>query len=404
MNLMKIFVLGRRAADTFARTKGAELDDAGTLSLLDHLLARWASNRLADKSDQALLSYVTLLTAHRYYVQADKFLKTCRIGEHRKDYDLPHLPEWLSALRSTLNFYAQIETAPSLPQTADRSVQLLTNQLFAWIAVNHPDHLDSMESAWGAPPVFALLTSRARDPLAYEPVFSPTHLQFITAIEQTHCIFAPSGKYWGADDWRDEESFDRNVARFARGLFRFMTVACKEKFKGFAFRMPAAYSSTVDELAKTTARFLSEMNRIDPAQSRCLSGQPGTPGWKFDWAGEPMFLTTFGTCYPPDHPRYPHGFDHTYYFFQPDFVLRHHPGLVGDMEAISRERILSSFNKHGMDYDNENKAAESARYIRPLNPKDPPVAWWDHLPVTQRDEDETDDDGRLASSRSPCTA
>ena len=401
MNLMKIFVLGRRAADAFARSKGTELDDVGTLSLLDHLLARWASNRLADAADQALLSYVTLLTAHRYYVQPEKFLKTCRNAEHREEYPLQRLPEWLAALRSTLNFYARIETAPSLPETEDASVQLLTNELFAWIAVNHPEHLDAMESAWGEPPVFQLLKSRARDPLAYEPVFSPTHLQFITAIEKTHCIFAPSGKYWGADDWSDDETFEQNAARFAQGLFRFMTVARKEKFKGFAFRMPAAFSSSVDELARTTARLLSALNRIDPSHSNCLAGQPGTTGWKFDWAGESMFLTAFGTCYPAEHPRYPHGFDHTYYFFQPDFVLRHHPGLIGDMEAISRQRILSSFNKHGMDYDNENKTAESARYIRPLNPKDPPVEWWRHLPRARDDEESGN---RTQSSQSACTA
>lgn len=401
MNLMKIFVLGRRAADVFARARGTELDDVGTLSLLDHLLARWASNRLADKADLALLSYVTLLTAHRYYVQPEKFLKTCRNAEHREEYPRQRLPELLEGLRNTLNFYARIEMSLSLPETEDASVQLLVNELFAWIAVNHPEHLDVMESAWGEPPVFSLSKSRVRDPLGYEPVFSPTHLQFIMAIEKTHCIFAPSGKYWGADDWRDDATFEQNAARFAQGLFRFMTVARKEKFKGFAFRMPAALSSSVDELARTTARLLSALNRIDPSHSNCLDGKPGTPGWKFDWAGESMFLTAFGTCYPPENPRYPHGFDHTYYFFQPDFALRHHPGLIGDMEAISRQRILSSFNKHGMDYDNENKIAESARYIRPLNPKDPPVEWWRYLPRARDDEESRN---RKISSQSACTA
>lgn len=385
MNLMKIFVLGRRAAAAFAQAKGTELNDVGTLSLLDHLLARWASNRLNEAADQSLLSYVILLTAHRYYVQPEKFLKTCRDTEHHTTYTPQFLPERLVALRNTLNFYASIETAAQLPQTDDCSVQLLTNELFAWVAVNHPEHLNGMEASWDEAAVRSLLIPRARNPFAYEPVFSPTHRQFITAIEMTHCIFAPSGKYWGADDWRDDETFEQNAARFGHGLFRFMTIARKEKFKGFAFRMPAAYSASIDELARTTARLLSALNRIDPGHSKCLAGQPGTPNWAFDWAGESMFLTTFGTCYPPDHPRYPHGFDHTYFFFQPDFVLRHHPGLIGDMEAISRQRILSSFNKHGMDYDNEHKEAESARYIRPLHPKDPPVEWWRYLPSATND-------------------
>lgn len=384
MNLMKIFVLGRRAADQFARTQGTELDDVGTLSLLEYLLTRWSSAQLDSVQEQSVLSYVTLLTAHRYYVQAEKLLKTCRSGAQRDAYPAARLPELLADLRRTLDFYARIETAPGLPETADASVQELTNHLFAWIAINHPDHLSDMASSWSQPNVLALLKSHARDLLAYEPVFSPTHLEFITAIEQTHCIFAPSGKYWGADDWRMDETFEQNVIRFGDGLFRFMAVARKEKFKGFAVRLPGEYSATLDALANTTARFLYVLNTIDPARSRCLAGRPGTLGWKFDWAGEPMFLTTFGTCYPPDHPRYPHGFDQTYFFFQPDFVLRHHPGLIGEMEEISRNRILSSFNKHGMDYDNENKEAESARYIRPIKPKDDPVEWWRYLPVAQQ--------------------
>lgn len=379
MNLMKIFVLGRREANAFASAQGCELDDVGTIGVLEHLRDRLAEGDLS-RDDQALLSYVTLLTAERYYAHADRMLKSCREPEHVGEHGLETLPGLIDQLVATLHFYAQIDLAERLPETDDVSVEDLTNRIFAVIAVHYPQHLQQMAEDWQQPGPIAMLRSVARDPEGYEPVFSPTHKQFVTAIEQTHCIFAPSGKYWGADEWRPDESQEANIARFAHGLFRFMAVAKKEKFKGFAVRLPAEMSDSVERLARTTATFLSALNRIDPAGSRCLDGAVGTEGWKYDWGGESMFLTAFGTCYPEDHPRYPHGFDYTYFFIQPDFVLRAHPALTPEKEEGTRARILASFNKHGMTFSNENKRAESERYIRPIDPMGPPVRWWEYLP------------------------
>ena len=381
MNIMKIFVLGRRESDAFARQHGCELDDFGTLSVLDALRQRLCmADGCAQSDNQALLSFVTLLTAQRYNVQADRMLKTCREDEFVAAHGLERLPELIDALIGTLSFYDHVDMIGRLPESDDASVQELTNQLFAIIAVHFPLHLARMAEDWARPEVLPWLQSLARDPEGYEPVFSPTHRQFMEAVDRTYCIFAPSGKYWGADEWHASESFAQNVDRFARGLFRFMTVARKEKFKGFAVRLPAQMSVSVEELARTTALLLAAMNRIDPVGSHCLDGDVGAPGWKFEWAGEPMFLTAFGTCYPEDHPRNPYGFGHTYFFFQPDFVLRAHPALVDGKEEVSRARIMANFSKHGMSYDNENKSAEGERYIRPLDPEGPPVQWWRYLP------------------------
>jgi len=379
MNLMKIFVLGRREANAFAGGQGCELDDAGTISVLKRIRNHLASGDLS-RADQALLSYVTLLTADRYYAHADRMLKTCREPSHTDAHGLETLPGLIDSLVETLGFYRQVEVAERLPENSLASAEDLTNRLFAIIAVNYPQHLQQMAEDWQQPDVLDVLRAAARDPEGYEPVFSPTHKQFVTAIEQTYCIFAPSGKYWGADEWREDESLDDNIARFARGLFRFMTVAKKEKFKGFAMRLPPEMSDSVERLAETTATFLAALNRIDPAGSRCLEQPVGSEDWKYEWAGETMFLTAFGTCYPEDHPRNPHGFGYTYYFIQPDFVLRAHPALTSEKEGGTRARILANFNKHGMSFSNENKRAESERYIRPVDPMGPPVRWWEYLP------------------------
>jgi len=386
MNMMKVFVLGRRESAAFAQQQHCELDDAGTLKILAELRPILNTSGPLDGVPLAVLSFLILLTAQRYNVQADRLLKTCRDLEYLDEHGLDGLPKLLDKLMATLWFYAGIEQGPQLPEQDGESVQDLTNALFAVLAVHTPAHLMKMAEDWAQPEVLAQLQPFARDPDGYEPVFSPTHIEFMTSIEKTHCIFAPSGKYWGADDWVRTDSWEANIRRFADGLFRFMAVAKREKFKGFAVRLPPELSASVPVLSRTTALLLDELNRIDPAHSTCLQNEVGTVGWKFEWAGEPMFFTAFGTCYPPNHPRYPYGFDHTYFFFQPDFVLRAHPSLINGKEEGSRARILASFNKQGMSYDNEGKEAEAERYIRPMEANDPPVHWWLDLPVRPSDE------------------
>ncbi|HER35776.1 MAG TPA: hypothetical protein ENO19_09965, partial [Halothiobacillaceae bacterium] len=379
MNIMKQFLLGRRLVGRSALEQSATLDDAAAAALAESLaesMARhdWQTPRAADDLDLSLLSFLVLETAHRYYVQAEKALKACQSDEGRRLYPVAMLPERLADLAATLRFYDEAPAmAPSLPGNGLASLQSLTNTLFAVIGAQFPEHMAEVHAQVTRVEVAAAIRARFPRTAAHVPVYSPTHVEFMGAVDKTRCIFAPSGKYWGARDYDPARGFDANVRRFGEDLFRFMTVARKEKFKGLAFRLPASYSRSVERLAETTAILLEGLNRIDPAGSRCLDRVDDKPGWKFEWAGESMFLTAFGVCYPADHPRNPYGFDHTYFFFQPDFVLRNHPGLIDGKEEISRQRILASFRKDGMDYDNAGKEAEHARYLRPMAADGPAV-------------------------------
>lgn len=385
MNIMKQFVLGRRLVGSWALDRDATLDDAAAVSLAEHLAKQdWQAPREADDLELSLLSFLVLETAHRYYVQADKALKSCQSDEGRSLFPTEMLPERLADLAATLRFYDEAPAlAESLPVNGLASLQSLTNTLFAVIAAHFPGHMAEVHAQSMREEIAEVIRMRFPRRRAHVPVYSPTHLEFMGAVDKTRCIFAPSGKYWGARDYDETQDFDSNVHRFAEDLFHFMLVGHKEKFKGLALRLPAAMSASVERLAETTARLLDGLNRIDPAGSDCLRHVDGREGWKFVWAGEPMFLTAFGTCYPDDHPRNPYGFDHTYFFFQPDFVLRNHPGLIDGKEEMSRQRILASFRKHGMDYDNVGKEAEHARYIRPMEADGPAVEWWRHLPSRQ---------------------
>ncbi|WP_372591249.1 hypothetical protein [Guyparkeria sp.] len=386
MNIMKQFVLGRRLVGSWALDRGVTLDDAAAISLAEHLAEQdWQVPREADDLELSLLSFLVLETAHRYYVQADKALKTCQSDEGRTLFTTEMLPERLADLAATLHFYDQAPSmAEALPVNGLASLQSLTNTLFAVIAAHFPAHMAEVHAQSMRDEVAEVIRARFPRRREYVPVYSPTHLEFMGAVDRTRCIFAPSGKYWGARDYEESIGFEANVYRFAEDLFHFMLVAHKEKFKGLALRLPAAMSDSVERLAEITARLLDGLNRIDPAGSDCLRRVDGREGWKFEWAGESMFLTAFGTCYPEDHPRNPYGFDHTYFFFQPDFVLRNHPGLIDGKEEISRQRILASFRKDGMDYDNTGKEAEHARYIRPMDADGPAVEWWRYLPARRQ--------------------
>jgi len=385
MNIMKQFLLGRRRVGSWAPEQGVTLDDAAAIAIAEHLGTRdWQAPRPANDIDLSLLSFLVLETAHRYYVQADKALKTSQSDEGRTLFSTEMLPERLADLAATLRFYDQAPIlAESLPVNGLASLQSLTNTLFAVIAAHFPEHMADVHALVMREEIADTVREQFPRRAGHVPVYSPTHREFMSAVDRTQCIFAPSGKYWGARDYDESQGFDANVRRFGEDLFHFMLVAHKEKFKGLAVRLPAAWSDSIERLAETTARFLDALNRVDPAGSDCLRHVDGREGWKFVWAGESMFLTAFGTCYPEDHPRNPYGFDHTYFFFQPDFVLRNHPGLIDGKEEMSRQRILASFRKHGMDYDNAGKEAEHARYIRPMEADGAPVEWWRYLPSRQ---------------------
>jgi len=373
LNLLKQFTLGQRRAKAFASEFGCLVNDATTIELIATLKkADWSQYETQDT-----FSFLILITAYRYYAFADRLLNQCQKPEMADTYQIQNVFSYLDDLANTLSFYQSVQITNVIPENALPSVQDTTNILFGFLAVNFPQQLKELEAHWAA--VLPRLQHHAMPEGFYEPTFSATHEQFMGAVDKTQCIFAPTGKYWGADEWRNDEPFEANIERFAKGFYRFMTLAKKEKFKGFALRFPAQYSSTLEKLQQTVAKFLNALNQIDPAKSNCMQKNISHEGWKYSWSGETLFLTAFGTCYPLKHPRNPYGFDYTYFFFQPDFVLRNHPGLTDGREQQSRDRILSNFRRNGMEYNNEGKGKEVERYIRPMQARDPAVRWWESL-------------------------
>lgn len=377
MSLLKQFIINQRVAAGYADKEHLRMSDASSLGCIDALLETFSSE---NKTDSTALSYFIALTAYRFSARAQRLLHRCTKEPEKEEYSTARMLELLTELRATLQEYASYEMSEQLPESAKRNVEDITNELFACLANYDADAPTALaERMANQPEVIESLRPFAIADDQYEPIFSPTYQEFQTAIDRTRCILAPSGKYWGADDWDESLNLEENAAKFAKGFWHFMAVAHNEKFKGFAFRTPAHMSDTLDKLSQTVAFFLQALNKVDPAKSDCLDKDISEQGWKYSWGGETMFLTAFGTCYPEKHPRNPYGFDKTYFFFQPDFVLRAHPSLTGGKEDRTRRRILESFEDEGMTFDNTGKEKEQQRYIRPIEADDPAVHWWEHI-------------------------
>lgn len=377
MSLLKKFIINQRVAAGIADQYHLRMDDASSVACVDYLLEKYSS---ASVVDSTALHYFIMLTAYRFSAKAQRLLHRCNKAPECETYTAAKMLSLLSELKATLNEYAHFKMSSVIPVSDLRNVEDITNELMACL-VNYDEQVAETlgERMQAQPELIKELQAFAIPDDQYEPIFSPTHKEFQDAIDRTRCVLAPSGKYWGADDWDESLSLEENAARFAKDFWHFMAVAHKEKFKGFALRAPANMSDTLDKLSQTVAFFLKAMNDIDPAGSTCMDEDISAQGWKYSWGGETMFLTSFGTCYPEKHPRNPYGFDKTYFFFQPDFVLRAHPALTTEKEERTRRRILESFELEGMTYDNEKKEKEQQRYIRPMDSHDDPIHWWDHL-------------------------
>jgi len=151
MNLMKVFLVGRRESDAFAAQHGCELDDAGTITILERVKKGLVEAGAPTSQELALLSFATLLTAQRYFAHADRLLKTCQEPEQASEYGQETMVPLIDELCDTLGFYAAIEIAERLPVNTSASVEVLTNRLLAAIAVYDPEHVQRMTADWEEP-------------------------------------------------------------------------------------------------------------------------------------------------------------------------------------------------------------------------------------------------------------
>jgi hypothetical protein len=120
---------------------------------------------------------------------------------------------------------------------------------------------------------------------------------------------------------------------------------------------------------------------------RCRDGECGealtegieTDGWDFEYAGERFFVSLFAPLYPEWHSRSSRHGSIGFVLFQPERSFRR----FGVSSRHPRRRQLSwrvhrRFQRHGQDYDVDanSRTPKALRFVKPIDPGEPPIAWW----------------------------
>ncbi|CAK9024140.1 Uncharacterized protein SCF082_LOCUS16487 [Durusdinium trenchii] len=128
----------------------------------------------------------------------------------------------------------------------------------------------------------------------------------------------------------------------------------------------------------------------DPSGARCFARKVAGRGWYFQFAREPIFVTSFAPCYGAENPRYQFNQhpESCFILFQPEeSFLRHdlppdkpRRETNWDHPVDIRDRIRSNFRRHGREY----RIPETTQYppaefiVAPLEAlNDPPVRFWE---------------------------
>merc|ERR1712207_104504 len=91
---------------------------------------------------------------------------------------------------------------------------------------------------------------------------------------------------------------------------------------GFVFEVRGkCYGQDLEMFAGTVRNVLFELSAADPGEVDCMRKfSVGRRGWFFQFAKEPLFITTFAPCYPSSNSRYQFGMhpDSCFILFQPE--------------------------------------------------------------------------------------
>lgn len=255
---------------------------------------------------------------------------------------------------------------------------------------------------WGPWKLWTLDSAGVAAVLSSDFAGSTAARRFRDVAQRVQCLFAAKALLWG-NDWSEDllgplpadRSADAllaaNVQRCLPRFLRFcLMVSRNAPLDGFVFEVRGApYSHDLPSFTATVRRVLAALSAADPAGANCLARRVAGRGWYFQFAREPIFVTTFAPCYDEKNPRYQfqqHP-ESCFILFQPEeSFLRH--DLPNDKPRSQtnwehpvdvRDRIRANFLRHGREYRiPETTSYPPAEFIvAPLDVlKDPPVHFW----------------------------
>jgi hypothetical protein len=150
----------------------------------------------------------------------------------------------------------------------------------------------------------------------YDPINAPCLSSFDPIKSHALCPFAKRAKLWGGA--RVAGTLEARVAASAQRFCEFARDSARIGVDGFVFEDDKT-ESTLASHAMSTLRVLVQLSALDPSGMGCLA-QPGDVvgrTWRFRWNCRYFFVTSFGACYPPSHPRHTFGAQSTFVLIQP---------------------------------------------------------------------------------------
>ena len=238
--------------------------------------------------------------------------------------------------------------------------------------------------------------------LDYEPTLlggNPTLERFQPIKKGTICPFARAAKLWGGK--LPDELTLRLTSRVnpieeaallnARPLAEFAARSSNgEALDGFCMEIPG-HSYRVEDLGEHVRQLLTALSALDPSGENAMKemGSIDSPQWRFRFAGEDFFLTTFAPLYKKDSSRYAFGTRTSFLLLQPLTSFGRH-GLLRDTPASAtnwtnpttmRDKARAAFKESGCPYHipEELPYAVAHHIVKPEKDDGTVVRWWEPL-------------------------
>jgi len=252
-----------------------------------------------------------------------------------------------------------------------------------WIALLH-GHIIGIANARGidiwstVEQVIAAKSRRDADRFSrsYDPTMAHSLEAFRKIQAATVCPYAPTAKLWGAPDWEADQTTEANLSKILPPLQRFAFVQRWEPLDGFVLELTNHGDfSDLEAMASTLNGVLRWLNDNDARGTPVFGPNVRAKDWQFTFAGVRLFVLVFAPFYGRHHPRESYCLQSAFILFQCEdsFHRAHDPGTPIDHIEIRRR-----FAAAGKDYDCYimHQPYEAPRYLKPLYPGDPEVAWW----------------------------
>jgi len=213
----------------------------------------------------------------------------------------------------------------------------------------------------------------------------------------SNCPFAAASKLWGGklpneltprlanrvDEIKEAASL--NAAPLAEFAAR---CGNGEPLDGFCLEIPG-YSWRAEDLGKLVRKLLTELAEVDPSGENAMKMMPvNDVSWRFRFAEEDFFITTFSPLYKEGSSRYAFGANKSFLLFQPFSSFARH-GLKEDTPASAtnwqnptsmRDKARVAFKEAGCPYHipEELPYPVAEHVVKPENDDGTSVIrWWE---------------------------